>query len=358
MAVNPQLTGSSSTLSRTRWPRIIRLAEPLDARDSTSRFAAAVRSGLSGQPKSLPWSYFYDAEGSRLFDEICKLPEYYLTRTEDGILRRHADAMVALLASSPGQGTEPTIVELGSGSAVKTQRLLSAALRQHHQVHYVPIDVSPQALEDSAETLSRRFAGVRVTGYVGDYRRGLERIMARAEGPRLIVFLGSSLGNYDHEAALELLRMVGRTMRPGDGLLMGTDLAKERALLEFAYNDSRGVTAAFNMNLLRRINRELQADFDLEHFEHLAYYVDHPQRGHVAIHLRSRVNQTVHIQAAGTKVELAAGELIHTEKSHKYTLDALAELRRSAGFEEAGAWTDERGWFRVQLWCPADGPGL
>ncbi len=189
------------------------MIEPRADKAYLADFARAVTAGLISQPKSLPWPFFYDAEGSRLFEAICELPEYYLTRTEDEILCRSAGEMVAALPAGGADGPEPTIIELGSGSAVKTQRLLAAALRRHGRLHYVPIDVSPSALEDSAHRLTRRFPALRVTGYVADYRQGLERIMTRAKGPRLIVFLGSSLGNYEMEAAEELLGMIARTMR-------------------------------------------------------------------------------------------------------------------------------------------------
>jgi L-histidine N-alpha-methyltransferase len=348
LTANPRSASQSSTVSRYRSPGIVRLLAPQEKKSHLAAFASAVQSGLSCQPKSLPWSFFYDQEGSRLFEAICELPEYYLTRTEDGILRRHADAMVAGLAGGRDAGLEPTIIELGSGSAVKTQRLIAAGLRRHDRLHYVPIDVSSSALEDSAQRLTRRFPSLWVTGYVADYRRGLERIMARAKGPRLIVFLGSSLGNYEMEAAVELLTMIGQTMRPDDRLLLGTDMAKERSLLESAYDDSRGVTAAFNLNLLHRINRELEADFAVDAFEHRAVY--HPDRSRVEMHLVSTREQTVHIRAAGMTIRLAEGESIHTENSHKYTAEILADLQSRAGFVEEAAWTDERGWFRLQHW--------
>jgi L-histidine Nalpha-methyltransferase len=353
LSANPRSAASFPTLSRSRWPRIVRLLKPEENKADLAAFARAVQSGLSSRPKSLPWAFFYDQEGSRLFEAICQLPEYYLTRTEDGILRRHADEMVAGLAAGDEVGAEPTIIELGSGSAVKTQRLLAAALRQHDQLHYVPIDVSPSALEDSAERLTRRFPELKVTGYVADYRRGLERIMARACGPRLIVFLGSSLGNYEIGAAVDLLTLVGQTMRPDDRLLLGTDMAKERSLLESAYDDSRGVTAAFNLNLLRRINRELGADFALEAFQHSAIY--YPDRCRVEIYLRSTREQSVHIKATNVEVHFGDGEMIHTENSYKYTAEVLYDLQRRAGFVEEAAWTDERGWFRLQCWRLRDG---
>ncbi|WP_148597580.1 L-histidine N(alpha)-methyltransferase [Aquisphaera giovannonii] len=324
------------------------LLEPRNSREHVEAFAAAVRAGLSREPKTLPFEYFYDDEGSRLFEAICKLPEYYVTRTEDAILRRHAPDMVKCLRRADGPLGEPTLVELGSGSAVKTRRLLAAALKRCGRLDYVPIDVSASALEESAGQLARKFPGLGITGYVADYRRGLERIMATAAGPRLIVFLGSSLGNYTMEGASDLLSMIGGLMGESDRLLLGTDMAKDAPLLEAAYDDSMGVTAAFNLNLLHRMNRELAADFRPDGFRHRAVY--RPDRGRVEMHLVSLRDQSVQIPAARIAVRFREGETIHTESSHKYTLGMLAELRGAAGFVEESAWTDHRGWFRLQLW--------
>ena len=348
MSTKPRSLVSSRTVSPARSPRIVSLVESRENEPRNAEFARVVHAGLTSEPRSLPWAYFYDEKGSRLFEAICELPEYYLTRTEDGILRRHADDMVAGLACDDDSGEEPTIIELGSGSAVKTQSLLAAGLRRFGRLHYVPIDVSPSALEDSAHRLTRRFPTLRVTGYVADYRRGLERIMARARGPRLIVFLGSSLGNYELDTAVELLTMIGRRMQPDDHLLLGTDMAKDRSVLEPAYNDSRGVTAAFNLNLLHRINRELGANFIVESFAHKAVY--EPGRNRVEIYVVSTREQVVQIPAAGLTVHFAEGEMIHTENSHKYTREMLTSLQSAAGFVEEVAWTDTHGWFRVQLW--------
>lgn len=333
-------------------PRIVRLLESQDSTQHVEAFARAVCTGLAGEPKTLPWGYFYDETGSRLFDAICELPEYYLTRTEDAILCRHASAMIDGLAAEgePESVIEPTMIELGSGSALKTQRLIAAVLRRQAWLHYVPIDVSATALEESTRRLTRQFPLLKVTGYVADYRSGLERIMSRARGPRMIVFLGSSLGNYDEDATVELLGMIRQTMRPDDTLLLGTDLAKERSVLEAAYDDARGVTAAFNLNLLRRINRELGADFPVDAFEHRAIY--QADRGRVEMHLVSTREQTVTIAAARTAFHFATGESVHTESSHKYTLEMLSHLRSKAGFVEDAAWTDVRGWFRLQRWRP------
>jgi dimethylhistidine N-methyltransferase len=324
------------------------LIEPENSEEHVAAFSRAVSEGLSSEPKTLPWTYLYDEEGSRLFEAICGLPEYYLTRTEDAILRREAELIVSGWEFGPDE-QEVTIVELGSGSAVKTQRLIAAALDRFRRLHYVPIDVSPTALEESARRLTRRFPALRVTGYVADYRRGLERITARATGPRLIVFLGSSLGNYDPGPAGELLAMIAATMRPADRFLLGTDLAKDRAVLEAAYDDRQGVTAAFNLNLLRRINRELGADFQVDAFTHRAAY--HPEHGRVEMHLVSSRRQTVHLPASGLSVPFAEGETIHTESSHKYTLETLAGLASKAGLVEEAAWTDQRGWFRLERWA-------
>lgn len=339
---------ATSPTCHARRPTIIRLIEPEDSDEHVATFSRAVSEGLCSEPKTLPWTYLYDEEGSRLFDEICKVSEYYLTRTEDAILRREAGSMVSGWALGPDEH-DFTIVELGSGSAIKTQRLIEAALSQFRRLHYVPIDVSPTALEESAGRLTRRFPTLRVTGYVADYWRGLERITAKASGPRLIVFLGSSLGNYDPVPAAELLAMIARTMRPADRLLLGTDLAKDRAVLEAAYDDRQGVTAAFNLNLLRRINRELGANFQVEAFTHRATY--HPERGRVEMHLVSSRRQTVYLPVSGLSVPFAEGETIHTESSHKYTLETLAHLASTAGLVEEAAWTDRRGWFRLGRWA-------
>jgi dimethylhistidine N-methyltransferase len=212
----------------------------------------------------------------------------------------------------------------------------------------VPIDVSVSAVEASAEALTRSFPGLRVTGYVADYHGALAEVVARFRGPKVLAFLGSSLGNYDIDSASALLSNVARAMGPDDRFLLGTDLAKSAAVLEPAYDDAQGVTARFNRNLLVRINRELGANFRPERFAHRATYF--PDRGRVEMHLVSPVEQVVRVPGAGVTVDFAAGESIHTENSYKYTPEALNDLADRAGFVEEAAWTDERGWFRVQRW--------
>ncbi len=310
--------------------------EPPDA------FALAVRSGLRARPKSLPCRYFYDDQGSRLFERICDLPEYYLTRTEDAILREHAHAMVA------GWLADPVLVELGSGSSSKTRRLIEAALRTYGALHYVPIDVSKTILEESAEGLVRAYPGLRITGFAANYRDALAGVVERFDRPKLFVFLGSSLGNYEPDDAVDLLSLVAGSMDPSDRLLLGTDLDKDPAVLEAAYDDAQGITARFNLNLLARINRELGARFELDRFEHRARYRGDLRR--VEMHLVSRVDQMVAIPGAGLTVRFAERESIHTENSHKYTPETLRILADRSGLREEAAWTDPLERFRVQLW--------
>ena len=309
----------------------------------TAAFARAVREGLLASPKTLPFQYFYDETGSALFEQICRLPEYYLTRTEDAILRENAADIVG------GWFDAPTLVELGSGSAEKTRHLIAAALARYGRLHYVPIDVSGAAVEAAAGQLVRAFPALRVTAFVGDYNGCLADIAARFRGPKLVAFLGSSLGNYDIEGASTLLALVARSVGPRDRLLLGTDLAKTPSVLEAAYDDAQGVTARFNKNLLTRINRELGADFAADRFRHRAVY--RPEAGRVEMHLESLDEQTVRIPGAGVTVRFGVGETIHTENSHKYTAESLRALADRAGFVDEAGWSDADGWFRVQRWA-------
>ena len=310
--------------------------EPPDA------FAQAVRAGLLASPPTLPCRYFYDDEGSRLFELICDLPEYYLTRTEDSILEQYADAMVA------GWLADPILVELGSGSSSKTRRLIEAALRAYGRLHYVPIDVSRAILAESAQALAGRYPDLKVTGYAANYRDALTRIAERFDRPKLFVFLGSSLGNYEVEDAVDLLQLVAQGMDPADRLLLGTDLDKEEAKLRAAYDDAQGVSARFNLNILARINRELGGDFAGDRFRHEARYNAELRR--VEMHLVSLADQAVTIPGADLSVRFAVGQSIHTENSHKYTSELLAELADRAGFAEEASWTDAGRQFRVQRW--------
>ena len=289
-------------------------------------FADDVRSGLVASPKHLHCVYFYDAEGSRLFEQICELEEYYLTRAEAAILTEHAREIV-------GEGPLE-LVELGSGSAVKTRILLDAA---RGRVHYVPIDVSREMLEESTAALRRDYPHLRVTPVAGDYFSGLELPRFDQRARRLVLWLGSNVGNFHRPDAAAFLRRVGPH---ADGIVMGVDLRKPREVLERAYDDARGVTAQFNLNLLRRINRELGADFDVSQFAHRAVYDE--AIGRIEMYLVSRKAQRVHIRALDLAVDFAAGEAVHTENSYKYSREEIAELARDAGLRVSNLWTDGR----------------
>lgn len=321
-----------------RAPKIVRVEQNRDPQT----FALLVRRGLASTRKTLPCQFFYDAVGSQLFERICGLPEYYVTRTEDSILKAWASAMVE------GFSRAPAIVELGSGSSTKTRRLLSAARHRYRDIHYIPIDVSPSILSESAEVLCRDFPGLRVTGFAADYRVALTRLSGRIRRPRLFVFLGSSLGNYESAEAMDLLRHISGVMEAEDALLLGMDLDKDPAVLEAAYDDAEGVTAQFNKNILTRINHELGGDFRLDRFAHKARYNRELRR--VEIHLVSREEQLVTIPECRLSVRFLKGESIHTESSHKYTPEDLAALAEGAGLVEGGFWTDPGGNFRVQRW--------
>lgn len=330
----------TSPAARSRADRlsVVRL-RPAEADEP---FAATVRRGLTHDPKFLLCRYIYDAIGSELFEQICDQPEYYLTRTEDAILRDRAAAIV------DGWPEAPTMIELGSGSSTKTRRLIEAALEAYGSLHYVPIDVSPTILEESAHALVDDYPNLRVTGLATDYHTALRVVRERFPGPKLVVFLGSSLGNFDDDDAAGLLREVAATLTPADRFVFGTDLVKDAPTLEAAYDDTAGVTRRFNKNILTRINRELGADFDPVRFDYRARFV--PDRHRVEMHLVSLADQRVRIPGAEIEVDFAAGETIHTENSHKYTPTILERLAAQAGFVEDDRWTDPDGLFRVQRW--------
>ena len=304
-------------------------------------FADDVRLGLSAAQKRLPPKYFYDQLGSALFEAICDLPEYYLTRAESEILDRHADEMLAAL-------DEPVeLVELGSGSGRKPRLLLEAALRRQESLDYHPVDISSSALIAASTALVGAFPALRVCAYASDYFDVLAARRVRTERRTLTLFLGSNIGNYDPAHAGELLRAVARAFSPGDALLLGTDLKKDPSVLELAYNDPTGVTAAFDKNLLGRINRELGGTFDLREFEHVAEY--DAERGVVQSFLVAQRAQVVEIEGLGLTVPFADGERIHTESSYKFSEDDVATVAAEAGFAVARRWTDERERFAVSL---------
>jgi L-histidine N-alpha-methyltransferase len=310
-------------------------------RAGADSFADDVRAGLSAPRKHLMPKYFYDELGSALFEAICALPEYDLTRTEAEILERFAPEMVAAL----GEAVE--IVEFGSGSARKTRALLAAALARQGRVSYHPIDISPSALLASSAALVAEYENLDVTAYASDYFDVLASAQLSTDGRVLGLFLGSNIGNYDPVAARTLLRAIAAAFKPGDALLLGTDLKKDAAVLERAYNDPTGVTAAFNKNLLARINRELGGHFDLDAFEHVARY--DATRGAVDSFLTAQRGMTVPIDALGMDVRLTAAETIHTESSYKFNEHDIAVLAANSGFRVARRWTDDAVRFAVSL---------
>lgn len=305
-------------------------------------FARDVRAGLTTTPKRLLPKYFYDDLGSLLFEAICHLPEYYLTRCEAEILRAHAAEMLASLPAPV------TLVELGSGSSIKTRLLIEAALARQGSLLYQPIEISETILEQSASALLNDYPGLRVNPQARDYTQGLGAIERPENGSVLALFLGSNIGNYDLAEGATLLRQVRRSLRAGDGLLLGADLKKSPALLEAAYNDALGVTAAFNLNLLARINREFGADFDVRQFEHRAIY--NAELGRIETYAISRKAQVVRINALDLRVAFAAGETIHTESSWKFDPAQLAALAEATGYAVEQVWHDGEGMFSCSLW--------
>lgn len=304
-------------------------------KDTAKQFRADVLRGLRGLKKKLPCKYFYDEAGSALFDQITELDEYYPTRTELGIMGQHAHEMAGLL------GPCCLLIEYGSGSSVKTRLLLDHV---RDPAGYVPIDVSGEHLRRTADAVSEEYPEIEVLPLCADFTRPLELPACRKRVARRVVFFpGSTLGNFTPGEAIALLRQTAALCRHGGGLLLGVDLQKDAEILEAAYNDRRGVTAAFNRNILVRINRELGADFDLDQFTHRAVYDD--AKGRIEMHLVSRRDQVVRV--GGARFSFVAGESIHTENSHKYSLAALAELAEAGGFSVQRIWTDERRYFCV-----------
>jgi L-histidine Nalpha-methyltransferase len=310
---------------------------------TTPAIAADVLRGLSQPRKYLPPKLFYDVRGSELFEQICELPEYYLTRTERAILERNID-VIAVAGGNVG-----SVVELGAGSASKTALLLHAMTRRNGLITYVPIDVSESALRVAARQLRARVPHLRVAPLVADYT--CEMPLRQDPAPKLILYIGSSIGNFQPMEAAALLSRVRRAMAPADRLLLGVDLAKAPQVLLPAYDDAQGVTAAFNKNVLARINRELEGDFDLDCFHHAAVW--NRQESRIEMYLESVVAQKVWLRGLGRGFGFEAGETIHTESSYKYTPAKLRWLFRTASMASLQSWTDDRQWFELHMLAPA-----
>jgi L-histidine Nalpha-methyltransferase len=311
-------------------------------RDPRTGLAEDVRRGLSSQPKRFLPKYFYDELGSQLFEAICLLPEYYLTRAENEILQLYADEIVRIV-----DGANITLLEMGSGSASKTRLLIEALLRKQHTLLFIPVDISATALDSSSRIVLQSYPRLRVEAYAADYFAGLAELQKTERERTLALFLGSNISNFDPEEASRFLVALRKTLVSGDALLLGADLKKEMSVLEAAYNDALGVTAAFNLNVLARINRELGGNFDLRAFQHRAFY--NAEAGRVEIYIESSREQTVSIAQLDMEVHFAEGELIHTENSYKYDLNEIAALASETGFERAHTWMDSQKRFSSNL---------
>ena len=306
-----------------------------DLAPGEENFRDTVLMGLGGEPKSLPCKLFYDARGSALFEDICDTPEYYLTRTEIAILEEYADDIAAQI------GPHARLIELGSGASRKVRILLQALEKP---AAYVPVDISREHLRDAAAQLATDFPELPVVAVCADYTRPFQLPpLPGPAGKRVGFFPGSTIGNFEPEAVVRFLRNCGELLGRGGEMLIGVDLKKETAILDAAYNDRNGTNAAFNLNLVERVNRELGGDLDLDKFAHVAFYNE--EMGRIELYIRSLADQTVTI--AGRRFHFAAGELIHTENSYKYAIPEFRALAVRAGFAPAHTWTDKSDLFSV-----------
>jgi L-histidine Nalpha-methyltransferase len=307
-------------------------------------FASDVRAGLSARVKTLPPRWFYDELGSSLFDAICFLPEYYVMRAEAEVLNTYAAEIAGEL------GSNVRLVELGSGAARKTRILLDELTQLQPDLEYVPVDVDGSMLDRTGRDLLTAYPRVRVTGIVADFSRPSTplSLLPSTDSRTVVLFLGSTIGNLDPDEALAMLSDLRASLKLGESLFLGADLRKHKAILEPAYDDVLGVTAAFNLNLLTRINRELHARFELTAFRHRAFYDE--QLGRIEMHLVSKRAQRVRIDALDLDVDFTEGESIHTESSYKHNDATLARLAEGSGFTPARQWTDSRHFFADVLW--------
>lgn len=329
-------------------PRARLVIHDLARQDGLADFAGDVRRGLSGNPKQLFPKHLYDELGSQLFEAICRVDEYYLTRAEKEILSERADDIVASIPQCR------TLIELGSGSAEKTVKIIEALLLHQTELLFIPVDISASALEKSSRALLAAYPALRIEAYAADYLEGLDAMQPLPPGPALILFLGSNIGNFEKAEARTFLQAIRRMLRKGDALLLGADLKKDRATLEAAYNDALGVTRAFIVNELARINRELGGDFDLWAFGLRSVYNE--EAGCVEVYLESLRSQSVNIRSLDLSLSFAAGERILMEHSYKYSVDDLSSLATESGLELTTTWLDERQRFSSNLFRAADFP--
>ena len=295
---------------------------------------------MNRDSKFIDPKYFYDKKGSDLFEKICSLPEYYPTRTEISILKQLRDELPSYLDENF------RLVELGSGTSVKTRLILDILVKLQDTTEYFPIDIS-EILTESSEQLLKDYDGLHITGLIDTYEGGLQFLKNFDDKKNLIIFLGSSFGNFSPNDGCEFLKKINSTMKSDDLFLIGLDLVKDKQILESAYDDSQGITAEFNLNILSRINDELDADFSLKNFLHYAIYNEKKQR--VEMYLKSLVNQSVIVSKSNLLLNLEKNELIHTEHSHKFTLSQISELLGSTGFQIKQTWLDDNKHFSLTL---------
>jgi dimethylhistidine N-methyltransferase len=332
----------------------------LQQNKEVEEFANDVATCLTSENKRLNPKYLYDHMGSKLFEQICLQPEYYLTRTEASLLKRHAPAITNLV------GSNIRIIELGSGSSSKTAILLRYLSSQKKRIYYFPIDISASILMESTRTLKSQFPNATITAIRSDYNTGIDRAAARCMATdgeeeeknndaspyaKLILFLGSSIGNFEPMAARSFLRSIRQRLHTNDFLLVGSDLQKDEFVLNAAYNDKAGITAKFNLNLLARINRELGGNFELGKFKHYAFYNREQHR--IEMHIVSNTDQQVYIEALCKNFSFRKGDSIHTENSYKYSLSQISALAKDSGFRIEKEFTDEKRWFNVALLSPS-----
>ena len=331
---------------------LYRILQPPDIQVSRlhQEFASDVLLGLSRSPKSVPCKYLYDAEGARLFREIMELPEYYLTRCELEILQERKDGIANLVGGSPFN-----LVDLGAGDGRKTETLLEHFLKRELDFQYVPIDISESAVHGLVERLSIGYPHLRTEGLVADYFDGLKWLSDLNEHHNVVLFLGSNIGNFSHSEARAFLHCLWNALNDGDYILIGFDLKKDIQQLLAAYNDSRGITAEFNLNLLRRINRELGGIFDLDRFKFHSMY--NPLSGAVESYLVSCERQVVDIEALKQSFRFEAGELLHTENSYKFLDSDIVQLAEETGFNVADQLHDSSHCFMDSLWQVRKRPG-
>jgi L-histidine N-alpha-methyltransferase len=302
--------------------------------------SADVIAGLTSHPKSLPPKYFYDDRGSQLFEQITQLPEYYLTRTETQILNRYANAIAEKIGPCE-------LVELGSGSSTKTRYLLNAMVRLGYSPHYVPVDVSGGMLEVTAQQLLSEYDTLTVHGLVGTYGLALQHLPQPKLPARMIMFIGSTLGNLEPQSCHHLLDKISTVLNPGDYFLLGVDLEKSSDILHRAYNDSQGITAAFNLNMLHHLNWRFQGNFQVEQFQHRALY--NADASQIEIYIDSLVTQQVMLKALGLDILFEQGESLRSEISRKFKIESLATEMATVGMNLVQAFTDDQRWFGLLL---------